>query len=244
MADPIAPVSSEASEQQVLEYLARHPDFLRKHPELLAILTPPARALGGDVLDFQQFQLKNLQANARTLKGKYDVLVDFCRDNLSVQSQVHDAVLRLVCARSLEQLLEVVTLDLVSLFDVDVVRLAVESEAAEFYATYYSEENYSGIVFISSGTCDALFGGNRRALMARDTEAVEIPGFPEIFSDCAGLVNSCALLKLDLERVNRKVLLAFGVRYKDRFNPGQGLELLHFLARIVAHQLDTYLSDL
>ncbi len=31
---------------------------------------------------------------------------------------------------------------------------------------------------------------------------------------------------------------------RDRFHPGQGIELLNFLAQIVAHQLDRYLDDL
>ena len=125
------------------------------------MLTPPARDMGEGVADFQQFQLKNLQKNTKNLKTQYEGLVEFCRDNLSVQGQVHDAVIRLIHARSLEQLLEVITVDLVALFDVDVVRLAVESDAAEFYETYYTEHNYSGIVFIPPGTTETLLAGKK-----------------------------------------------------------------------------------
>jgi len=233
----------EATEAQVLDFLRRNPDFLKKNPELLAVLTPPARVLGDGVADFQHFQLKNLQKNTESLKGRYDVLVDFCRDNLSVQGQVHDAVLRLICAHTLEQLLEVITLDLVSLFDVDVVRLAMESEGAELYDTFYGEHNYSGIVFVPPGTSQGLLAG-KKALLVEDATLNPSVGFDEIFADCAGLIQSFALLKLEMERTPRTVMLAFGVRYKDRFHPGQGLDLLTFLARIVAHQLDRYLSEM
>lgn len=229
--------------KEVAEFLRSHPDFLKKNPELLSVIAPPARALGDGVVDFQQFQLKNLQANAQDLKGKYQALVDFCRDNLSVQSQVHDAVLRLIRAKSLEQLLEVVTLDLVSLFDVDVVRLAIESSSSEFYETHYSEENYSGIVFIDTGTAAATIG-NKKALLVPEVAAQPIPGFEQIFADCAGMIQSFALLKLDMQLVDRTVMLAFGVRHAGRFQASQGLELLSFLAEIVAHQLDSYLSDM
>lgn len=234
---------SALSEEQVIAFLQKHPDFLKRHPEMLALLTPPGRELGESVVDFQQFQLKNLQSNTRAMKTRYDSLVDFCRDNLSVQGQVHDAALRLIRARNLEQLLEVITIDLVSLFDVDVVRLAVESDAAEFYETYYTEQNYSGIVFITPGACDVLFE-KRKAILVEDTVAKPPVGFDEIFADCSGLIQSCALLKLELELINRDVLLAFGVRTKKRFHAGQGLELLSFLSRIVAHQLDAYLTDM
>lgn len=231
------------SEQQVLDYLARHPDFLKKHPELLGVLTPPQRALGDGVVDFQHYQLKNLQKNASSLKTRYEGLVDFCRDNLSVQSQVHEAVLRLIRACSLEQLLEVLTIDMVSLFDLDVVRLAMESEAAEFPQSYYTEHNCSGIVFIPAGTSGALFDGKRAVLVA-DAEATPLPGFDLIFADCPGLIRSYAFLMLELESLPYHVLLAFGVRYPERFHPGQGLELLHFLAHIIAIRLDTFLGEL
>lgn len=235
---------TEASEEQVKDFLHKNPDFLKNHPELLGVLTPPNRELGGgSVVDFQQFQLKNLQKNTKSLKSKYEGLVDFCRDNLSVQGQVHDAALRLIRATNLEQLLEVITIDLVSLFNLDVVRLAVESEAAEFYETYYTEHNYSGIVFIPPGTTDGLLG-SKKNLLVDDVNAGALPGFEDIFADCAGLIKSFALLQLEQELLNRDILLAFGVRDTGRFHPGQGIELLSFLARIVAIRLDAYLSDL
>ncbi len=237
-------VATEIDEKQVLEFLRRNPDFLKKHPELLGVLTPPARDMGGEsVVDFQQFQLKNLQKNSKNLKSQYEGLVEFCRDNLSVQVQVHEAVLRLIGARSLEQLLEVITVDLVALFDVDVVRLAVESGASEFYETYYTEHNYSGIVFMPPGTTEVLLAG-KKALLVDDASKVNTPGFAEIFADCSGLIQSFALLKLDLTQLDHEVLLAFGVRYKDRFHPKQAIDLLTFLARTVAAQLDAYLSDM
>jgi hypothetical protein len=234
----------EINEKQVLEFLRENPDILKKHPEILAVLTPPARDLGGDsVVDFQSFQLKNLQKNTKNLKSKYEGLVDFCRDNLSVQSQVHEAVVRLTRARNLEQLLEVITIDMVSLFDVDVVRLAVESEAAEFYETYYTEHNYSGIVFVPPGTTESLTGG-RKAQLIEDAGATPLPGFEDIFADCTGLINSYALLKLELDNFVHDVMLVFGVRHKGRFHPGQAIDFLAFLARIVGVQLDAYLDDM
>jgi uncharacterized protein len=235
----------DITDQQVLDFLHKYPDFLKKHPELLAVLTPPSRELGGSggVVDFQEFQLKSLQKNSKNLKSKLDGLVDFCRDNLSVQSQVHEAVMRLTRARNLEQLLEVITIDMVSLFDVDVVRLAVESEAAEFYETYYTEHNYSGIVFVPPGTTEAMTAG-RKAQLIEDARATPLPGFDDIFADCNSLIQSYALLKLELDHFVHDVLLVFGVRKPGRFHPGQAVDFLSFLAKVVAIQLDAYLDDM
>jgi uncharacterized protein YigA (DUF484 family) len=230
------------SAEQVVRYLERHPEFLREHPALLDVLAPPERAFGEGVADFQHFQLKSLQQNAKALQGKYAGLVDFCRDNLSAQAQVHAAVLRLIRARSLEQLLEALTQDLMALFDLDVVRLVVESEAAAFYDTYYGERNYSGIVFVEPGLMDMVLGG-RQALLLTDAAPGQFPGFEKIFADCQGLVRSCALLQIKAETVGCNVLLAFGVRHSGRFHPGQAIDLLSFMAEVLAYQLDRYLSD-
>lgn len=232
--------------EQVREFLRRHPDFIKKNPDIVADITPPEQDLGNGIIDFQHYLVKNLQKDSKALKSRYDVLVDFCRDNMSVQAQVHQAALRLIRTLSLEQLLEALTQDLVRLFDVDVVRLGVESDTQ--IDTSFGEQNYSGIVFVAPGLIDTALGGHKKnVLLVEDTQAPP-PGFDEIFGqlfvDCEGLVTSCALLRLELEMVERNVVLAFGVRHKDRFHTGQGIELLHFLAQIVAYQLDRYLQEL
>lgn len=236
------PKPSGLTPDAVREFLLQNPEFLRENIALLEAMTEE-RDLGEGVVDFQSFLVKNLQKNSESLKNKYEVLVEFCRDNMSVQGQVHRAALSLIRTRTLEQLLEAITQDLVSLFDVDVVRLAMESEIAESYETFYGEHNYSGIVFIPPGTVDYAVG-KKNLLMVADT-AKQVPvGFGEIFADCEALIQSCALVRLDLELTGRPVLLAFGVRYPDRFHPGQGVELLNFLGQIVAHQLDRYLHEM
>lgn len=232
------------TETQVREFLKSHPEFLRNNPDIVNDMAPPQRELGAGVIDFQQFMVKNLQTTSRDLQGKYDLLVEFCRDNMSAQSQVHAAVLKLIGTRDLEQLLSAVTLDLMSLFDVDVVRLAMESELSAQQQTHFSEHSASGIVFIPPGTIDDALGAHKNVLLVKDCSAYPPAGFEDIFADCTGLVNSCAFLRLSLENVSDPIILAFGVRYKDRFHPGQGIELLSFLAQIVAHQLERYLGEL
>jgi uncharacterized protein YigA (DUF484 family) len=235
--------SSEPTPDQVREFLKANPDFLAENPDILLSITPPERNLGEGVIDFQNHMVKHLQKDSKALEDKYSGLVDFCRDNMSVQAQVHHAALRLIRARTLEQLLEVLTLDLVSLFDVDVVRLALESETARVQDDFQGDQS-SGIVFIPRYTVDNAMGKKKSVLLVADTQDAPPAGFDQIFVDCTDLIRSCALLRLKLDLVDKHVILAFGVRYKDRFHPGQGVELLNFLSQIVAHQLDVYLDEL
>jgi len=239
VAEPVA-----LSPEQILEYLRRHPNFLRDNPELLEILTPPERQQGDNVVDFQKHMASSLQKGMQGLKQKYEGLIVSSRDNMSTLAQVHQAAIALVKARNLEQLLEVITLDLSHWFDVDVVRLAMESAAPEFYETWYTEKNYSGLSFIERGVCDiALLGKDKQALLVENVTKTPVYGFSQIFADCDGLVNSCALLRMSMPLVNKTALLAFGVREADRFHPHHAVDLLQFLARIVEIRLDQCLSD-
>lgn len=235
---------STLSAEQVKDYLKAHPDFLLEHPDLVEVLSAPRADLGGSVIDLQQYMVGGLQKQLRETREKYGDIVDFCRDNLSTQAQVHNAIISLVRTRDLEQLLQVLTVDLVSLFDLDVVRIAMETDHAALYDTSYPDAHYSGISFIDTGTVDAALGMENDILLVEDTEAEHVEGLDEVFADCTALVRSCALLRLRLETVQKDVLLSLGVRHKGRFHPHQGVDLLNFLAHIVELRLDTCLTEI
>jgi len=192
----------------------------------------------GNIIDFKHHLVKDLNK-------KHDALVDYCRDNLSTQAQVHKAVLKLIHAKNLEQLLETLAIDLPAIFAVDVVRLVMESDIP--VETAYGEPHYSGVVFADSGTAESLFGSKntqKNVVLADDTETKKPTGFAQIFADCEDLIKSCALMRLPLETVERNITLALGTRQKGHFHTGQGTEIFHFLAQVVAVQLDKYLDDL
>ncbi|MCH2548107.1 MAG: DUF484 family protein, partial [Alphaproteobacteria bacterium] len=203
--------TSAPTAEQVKAYLKRHPNFLHDNPELVETLKAPQNEMGDSVVDLQHFMVGGLQKQLREMRDQYDDILDFCRDNQSTQTQVHNAIISLVKCRDLEQLLQVLTADMVPLFDLDVVRIAMETDHADMFDTSYPDAHYSGISFVMSGTADAALGGDSDILMVEDTEATSIIGFEEIFSDCISLVKSCALLRLRLDMVQRDVLLCLGV---------------------------------
>lgn len=234
---------SELTETMVVEYLRHNPKFLRKHPELLTTLTPPERQTGDNVLDFQRFALGSLQQDMQLLKDEFDGVLTSARDNMSVQSQIHQAVMHMLKARDLEHLLEVLTMDFLRYFDVDAVRLIIESDVAELYDAYYGTENYSGISFVPVQTVDQVIGSGAFVALVTDTELDPPYAYEDIFVDCAALVQSCALLRIHLDTIDRDGIVGFGVREKGRFHAHQGVELLKFLADVMELRLDQCLNE-
>ncbi|MCI5050146.1 MAG: DUF484 family protein [Rickettsiales bacterium] len=231
------------SEDEVIAYLRKNPDFLKQHPDLLTILTPPEQKMGGNVVDFQKFALGSLQQDMQTLQERFDGLLVSARDNMSTQGQVHHVILQLLRARDLEQLFEVLTIDMAQQFDVDAVRLVIESDISELYEAYYSEEHYSGISFVPLQTVDLALGPKGKSLLIDDTHYDPPYGYDTIFVDCAGLIRSCALLRIHINRLDRSGLVAFGVREAGRFSPHQGVELLNFLSRVIELRLEQCLNE-
>lgn len=216
-----AELGHEPSAVEVAAYLCTHPDFLIRHPELVAMLTPPEMQYGDNVLDLQNFMMQRLRSDLTLLKGQQRALIATSRSNLSSQNRIHAAVLALMEATSFEQLLQVVTTDLAILLDVDIVTIGVESAAQT-----HPRLPVPGIRLLPTGTVAGILGPERPARLANDIE-----GTISLFGDAAGLVRSEALLRLTVSEDGPPGLLCIGTRRPDRFHAGQGTELLCFLAR-------------
>lgn len=234
-------IGATLTEKMVLDFLQQHPDFLRRHPELLEILTPPEQKMGGNVVDFQRFALGSLQRNMADMKDRFDGLLSSARDNMSAQSQVHKAALHVVRARDLDQLMEVLTQDLLHYFDVDAVRVGLESSLSEVMDPLFDPDNAMGIRLLPLQMTDVILGQHQPIAMVADCQQDPPYGFDLIFSDCADLIASCAMLRLQLPGCPHDGLLAFGVREKGRFHPHLGVELLRFLSDVIALKMDACL---
>jgi uncharacterized protein YigA (DUF484 family) len=248
----MSPVSNDdqpktLSKDQVISYLESHPDLLAEYPELLTKMTPPARSLGNNVVDFQQFQLKNLQENTRDMKGRMDSLLEYCRGTISVQGQVNEVVLRILRSKNLEQLIEVLAIDLPNVLMVDVARLVIESDDSAIRSEDIEGMYHSGLTLVPKDTVMLSIGHSPHQFMADiNTEGDELLGeiISEVFGGAAPIVKSAAFISVPMATVEHSVMLALGVRTSGRFKAGPTAAPLDFLAAVIASQLDRYLHSL
>jgi uncharacterized protein YigA (DUF484 family) len=210
-------------------YLIRHPDFLLEQPELVMLLTPPAYRHGDNVVDMQHFMLQRARDEVAKLNAQQKALIATSRSNLTSQQRIHAAALAVIGATGFEQLLQVVTIDLAVLLDVDVMTLCVEADGK-------LRPPMAGIQLLPAGTVDRLLGSGRDAMLED-----HVRGDPGIFGGGAGLVKSEALLRVAIPNAPPG-LLALGSRRPTKFKPGHGTELLSFLARVVAITISQWLD--
>ncbi|HIC80197.1 MAG TPA: DUF484 family protein [Kiloniellaceae bacterium] len=220
------------SGDQVAAYLRRHPEFLADNPDLLDSQEPPARAQGDGVIDLQQFQVQRLRNEVGNLTSLRDELLSAGRNNLSIQNRVHRSVLAILNARSFEEFVETITTDMAAILDLDVVTIGVEKtdEGSTWRPT-------AGVYCLEAGSIDALLGPNG-TLLLRD----HINGDPAIFDGAAGIVQSDALIRLNISETTPPALLALGSRQSDAFHAGQGTELLSFLSQVLEVSFRSWLN--
>jgi uncharacterized protein YigA (DUF484 family) len=220
------------SAAQVAGYLRRHPAFLAEHPELLEVLAPPGRTHGDGVLDLQSFMVERLRGEVAEMREARDALVRSGRSNMAAQGRVHEAVLALLASKSFEHLIEIVTTDLAILLNLDAVSLGVEQAGRTLPPV-----RLGGLCQLEPDTVDSLIGSGRKVALRG-----EIEGDPAIFGAAAGLVASQALIRLDISAATPPALLALGSRQAGQFHPGQGTELLAFLAGALEHCIRAWLD--
>jgi len=219
-------------EGQVLAFLRAHPAFLADHAELLAPLLAPERESGDRVVDLQRFIAERLKRRTRELEAECQQMVSLARLNLKSQARVHRAVLALMSAQSFEHLLQVATIDLPVFLGLDVAALCIESAGSP-----PPRGETPGVRLLDPGAVDRLLGSARDMLLRQS-----VRGERAIFGAGAPLVRSDALLRLKISAATPVGLLALGARKEGRFHPGQGTELLGFLARAVEHSIRGWLD--
>ncbi|MGE5539554.1 MAG: DUF484 family protein [Gemmatimonas sp.] len=230
-AAPRAAVDITAAE--VLAYLAAHPDFLVRHPDALDKLQVPGSQAGKGVVDLRSFMIERLRAKTRQLERVNGEIVTISRANLTGQSRIHAAALALLEATTFEALIQAVTTDLAVLLGVDVVVLAVESDGDG----PLPGRLVAGVHMVPRGEVDRILGPGRDVVL---TAAMPEPR--DIFGPAADLVRSEALLRLRPSTHCPTGVLAIGSRTEGTFDPGQGTELLAFLARVVELCIRTWLD--
>ena len=206
---------------EVADYLARHPEFFEANGHLFATMAAPGRWSGG-VVDIQKVMLDRRIEEIDELRNCAVEVIETSRTNMTVQTRTHAAVLALLSAAGFEQLLRVVGEDVPLLLDVDVAVLGFEAGDRPLAELVATETRY-----FKTGMVDEAVGPDKDVRLVRD---VRDDG--TIFGGAAGLVRSAALVRLRPNRSTPPGLLALGSR-GTTFQPGQGTELLQFLARVL-----------
>ncbi len=227
--DPDDPLIAAASlsARDVADYLRAHPDFFHDQADLLERLSLPARYKERGLVDFQQVMLDQHRETLDELRDSIRGVIETSRSNMSITSRAHAAVLALLAARGLDNLVHVVTDDLPLLLDIDIAAVGYEPSGGP--SSWLVSPDLRDL---TPGLTDDLIGHDADAkLFASMTDD------GTLFGGAAPLVQSAALARLRPGGGTPAGMLALGSRGAV-FHPGQGTELVVFLARVLENCVD------
>lgn len=217
--------SAPLTAEQVAAYLSRNPDFLNRHPDLLDRLTPPDRALGGTVVDIQRLMVEKLRGEVDNLRDCAQSLIETSRDNLMHQNRTHAAVVALMGARDLAHGVRLIAGDVPAMLNLEAGAIAFERGE-----TARAELADAGVAVLGDGAVDRILGEDREVKLFADAVCDKA-----LFGEQAGTIRSCALVRLHVRDAAGAALppglLALGATEPGTFEPGQGIDLISFLAR-------------
>ncbi|MCB1530548.1 MAG: DUF484 family protein [Rhodospirillales bacterium] len=206
--------------QEVVDFLRAHPKFLQENPQVCDFLIPPKNSNGKNVADFQSFLIDRLKSDKKDVLETTREIVENARSNMNNQQRIHETVLRLLDARNFDEFIHITTMDLSAMLDTDISALLVESNGHDI-----PHISTNGIRILPEGTVDKWMQGKNILLQSN------ISGIEAIYGGGANLVQSQALLRIDISRDTPPALLVFGSRDPLMFQDGQGTEMVMFLAR-------------
>lgn len=222
----------DLSVEDILLYLKGNPSFLKDNPEAYDYLVPPTKSeQGKNVRDFQSAMIERLKGDKERVMGTARTLIENARSNMNNQQRIQNVILRLLEARNFDEFIEIITMDMATMLDTDIAVLVVETNGHDIPHVLTS-----GIRIVPPGTIDRWMSGKDALLQSN------ISGIEAIYGGAFALVQSQALLRVDISMNTPPAILAFGSRDPALFDEEQGTEQILFLARVVERAFRQWLS--
>ncbi|MEH6632399.1 MAG: DUF484 family protein [Halopseudomonas aestusnigri] len=218
--------------RHVEKFLRQHADFLVQNPQIIDSLEIPGKTEGRGLADLQQYMIEKFRNKLELVTRERDLVITRSHHNKLTQDRTHRAVKALISAKNFEHLIDVISTELPIIMGMDAISIGVEQPGEADVAA-----PVEGISCLLPGMVDGLIGGGQPAIL-RD----HIEGDVCLYGTMAPLIQSDALIRLNISSTTPPAMLAFGSQRDDQFEPGQGTELIRFIGSVIENTIRTWLK--
>jgi hypothetical protein len=212
-------------EAAVTAYLEQHPEYFRRHPDLLASLRLPHES--GGAVSLVEYQMAVLRDQNLHLRRRLESLLATARDNERLSERLHRLTLELLGARTLDQACE-------GLYGALQRELGAEAVSVRLaWPEPGHEAHLAELVPAGAplrGVLEEMLAARGPLCGPLDGEAAEL-----VFGERRARVRSAVVLPFG--EVERFGLLALGSGDPQRYQPGMGTLFLRQLAEVTGRVL-------
>lgn len=212
--------SSDEREQQISDYLIRHPDFFERHADALAAIDIPHPT--GDAVSLIERQVRTLREQSGSYRKQLEHLVSVARENDALAKRLHRLTLALIETQTFDEVLNTLQDELREQFKADAVEMKLfASEQLDAHAHEPGPALFRDFLKRARPNCGQL-----------DKAQLEY-----LFGPQAGETGSAALIPLSAPPMAG--VLAIGSRDPERFHEGKSVDFLQRLAEVVSAKLQS-----
>ncbi len=220
----------------VADYLVHHPEFFQDHTELLKTLYIPHPS--GEAVSLIAKQLDILREDNRKLRKNYANLVDVARNNDAVLRKMHQLVLALMGAETLEQAITCLTDQLRSNFSSDFVSLQIIMDSQT--ESVLPSRGMRDLTVSADSEVLQLFASiietNQPQCGQAKPEQLQF-----LFPNNAKEVASCAIVPI--QHKGFIALMSIGSRDENRFSYNAGIMFLTQMAELVGLRFSSLVDE-
>jgi uncharacterized protein YigA (DUF484 family) len=203
------------AEDAVAAYIAAHPDFFDRHPDLVAELKVPHAS--GRAVSLIEHQVGVLRGQLQTERRRLAHLIERAREFETLSARLHGLSLQLIAARDLERVQTVLSDALRQELNAEAVTLKLfPLETADADPTVSS---FLEFVEREHSLCGPLDAERNGAIFGEQSETIQSAALIPVRSD------------------GQSGVLAIGSCDAERFGPDMGTDLLDRLGEIVSQKL-------
>ncbi|BAU56695.1 DUF484 family protein [Halorhodospira halochloris] len=226
--------SKAVYETDVAEYLAEHPDFFARHPQILNQLD--LRHECGDAISLIEYQVKVLREQNQSLNQRLHELLNVARHNDGTAERLHELTIELIRAEDLQSAVASLRSGLQEGFQADAVGIVLVLSAAEEERT----DSIAEVVAADSSELEAvqeIFDSQKPLCGAISTAQQQV-----LFPTTERQLASAAVVPLVTD-TRTLGLLGIGSSDPERYHAGQGTVFLRRLGTVAAVTLQRLLTN-
>jgi hypothetical protein len=219
--------TEQASQEAVIEYLKRHPDFFIRHPTLLAqmeIAQPK-----GPTVSLTERQLGVLREENRRLQRQLDNLIMIAKENEKLNQRIQRLVVSLSGSESADEFFSNLYDILQNEFNSDTVVIRLFGLPSPSLAGRQEFVEYDAQVF-------ALF---EDLLTTSQPVCGRLPAEQATFLFDKEKISSAVLIPLGIPKPQG--MLAIGSKEVSRFHADMGTDLLKYMGELISQLLSVWL---
>lgn len=214
------------------------PDVILDDKDVMrALVAANEKIMGDNIVDLRGIAMDRLESRLDRLEDTHRSVIAAAYENVAGTNQIHRAILRILEADSLTDLLAHLQSDVAETLRVDAIRLVLESDQND---DPMATEN--GKMRKAPGYMDAYVTQGRGGISRQVTLRRVDYGDADVFGQDAEQIRSEACLKLDLGADRLPGLLVLGSKDAEMFGPQQGTDLLVFFTGVMERVLRRWIT--